>query len=137
MLAAMQPFRTPRAQRSRADRRLALSRGARAEWIALLALMLRGWRPVARRYRAPGGEIDLVVRRGDVVAFVEVKARAHLDDAELAITAEKRRRIARAVNHWLVRNPWAQAGWSLRLDAVFVGRGRWPRHVEGAWEMGA
>lgn len=137
MLALMQPERTPAPRRrGPIERRRALLRGASAEWLALAALALRGYRLVARNYRAPGGEIDLVVRRGRVVAFVEVKARAHLDDAEIAITHEKRRRIARAIRHWIARNGWAQAGWSFRIDAVYVGRGRWPRHVAGAWEMG-
>ncbi|GGC93076.1 YraN family protein [Chelatococcus reniformis] len=102
--------------------------GVRAESIAALLLMLKGYRILARRYRAGGGEIDLIAARGDTVAFVEVKARGMIAAAEEAITADKRRRLVRAVRHWLGRNPWA-AQRTLRCDAVFLGRGAWPRHV--------
>ena len=64
-------------------------RGHRAEWIALLFLVMKGYRPLARRYAASGGEIDLIVMRGDTIAFVEVKARGLMDDALSAITARK------------------------------------------------
>lgn len=117
-------------------RRHHLSRGARAEWLALIMLVLKGWRPIARRWLAPGGEIDLIVVRGRLVVFVEVKARAALDDAAASITPTKRRRILRAVRAWRTRNTWADRGWSFRVDAVFLGRGRWPRHVEGVLELG-
>ncbi|MGJ3265023.1 MAG: YraN family protein [Salinarimonas sp.] len=119
----------------RARRRRALARGALAEWRALAALMLKGWRPLARRWRVHGGEIDLVMRRGRLVIFVEVKARAALDDARLAVTPQKRRRLARAIRAWRSRNRWADTGWSFRVDAVFLGRGRWPVHVEGVMEV--
>jgi putative endonuclease len=79
-------------------------RGHRAEWIALLFLLMKGYRPLARRYAASGGEIDLIVARGDTVAFVEVKARGLMDDALSAITARKRQRFSRAVRTWLTRN---------------------------------
>ena len=72
-----------------AARRRHLGRGARAEWLALAFLVLKGWRPLARRWRAPGGEIDLVMARGRVVIFVEVKARALIDDAATSVTGEK------------------------------------------------
>ena len=63
--------------KSALDRREATYlRGHRAEWIALLFLVAKGYRPLARRFRAGGGEIDLVVTRGDTIAFVEVKSRA-------------------------------------------------------------
>ncbi|WP_372422994.1 YraN family protein [Salinarimonas chemoclinalis] len=118
-----------------ARRRRALAHGAFAEWRALAALMLKGWRPIARRWRVPGGEIDLVMRRGRIVLFVEVKARAALDDARVAVTPQKRRRLARAIRAWRSRNRWADTGWSFRVDAVFLGRGRWPEHVEGVMEI--
>ncbi len=115
-------------------RRSAYRRGHRAEWLALLALMLKGWRPIARRYGGKGGEIDLIVARGDTVAFVEVKARARLDDAAIAVTAEKRRLFSRLSRAWLARNPWA-ANRSLRFDTVFVAPRRWPLHVPDAFPL--
>ncbi|APF38769.1 YraN family protein [Chelatococcus daeguensis] len=113
-----QPSRQARAQRA----------GLRAEVLAALVLTLKGYRIVARRYAAAGGEIDLIARRGDTVAFVEVKARARLDDARGAISAQKAARMARCVRHWLARNPWA-AGLTLRCDAVFLAPRSLPRHL--------
>jgi putative endonuclease len=99
--------RAPTSRQARAQRT-----GLRAEALAALVLVLKGYRIVARRYAAAGGEIDLIARRGDTVAFVEVKAA----------------RMARCVRHWLARNPWA-AGLTLRCDAVFLAPRRLPRHV--------
>ncbi|WP_298959371.1 YraN family protein [uncultured Methylobacterium sp.] len=117
-----------------ARRRATFLRGHRAETLALLALLLKGYRPLARRFAAAGGEIDLIVRRGDVVAFVEVKARPTLDEALAAIDAAKRRRFSRAALAWIARHP-ASARLTLRADAVFVAPGRWPRHVVSAFEI--
>jgi len=117
-----------------ARRRLAHLFGLDAETIAAALLILKGYTIVARRYSAHGGEIDLIVRRGPAVAFVEVKARGDLDVAAEAITAAKRRRIARAARAWLARNPWAM-GFTLRGDAVFVAPRRLPRHVPDAYRL--
>lgn len=102
--------------------------GVRAEKLAAFLLMLKGYRILSRRYRAAGGEIDIIAQRANTIAFVEVKARGALDDARIAITANKERRIVGAVRHWLGRNPWAMP-MTLRCDAVFIGRRSLPRHV--------
>ena len=115
-------------------RRATFLRGHRAEWMALLFLMAKGYRPLARRYAAAGGEIDLIVRRGGTVAFVEVKARGAMDDALSAITPAKRRRFSRAARAWLARNPWATSK-TWRADAVFVAPRRWPQHIVSAFEL--
>ena len=115
-------------------RRVTFLRGHRAEWIALLFLVMKGYRPLARRYAASGGEIDLIVMRGDTIAFVEVKARGLMDDALSAITARKRQRFSRAVRTWLARNDWA-ADKTWRADAVFIAPKRWPRHIVSAFEL--
>ena len=109
-------------------------RGHRAEWIALLFLVAKGYRPLARRYAASGGEIDLIVMRGDTIAFVEVKARGLMDDALSAITARKRQRFSRTVRAWLSRNGWA-ADKTWRADAVFIAPRQWPQHVVSAFEL--
>jgi len=106
--------------------------GLKAETIAVLLLRLKGYSVISRRYTVSGGEIDLIARRGGSIAFVEVKARADLDDAAAAISATKRRRITRAARVWLSRNPWA-AGLTLRGDAVFVAPRRLPRHAPSAY----
>ncbi len=117
-----------------ARRRATHGRGLSAEAWALLALMLKGYRPLARRFTASGGEIDLIVRRGRTVAFVEVKARATLDAAAIAIDARKRARLSRAARAWLARHP-LPAHATLRADAVFVAPRRWPRHLPNAFEI--
>ena len=115
-------------------RRATYLRGHWAEHVALALLVLKGYRLLARRYSASGGEIDLIVKRGDTIAFVEVKARGMIDDALGAIGAPKRERFSRAARAWISRNRWA-AGKTLRADAVFVAPGRWPRHLPAAFEM--
>ena len=108
--------------------------GLKAESLAALLLRLKGYSILAQRYAVSGGEIDIIARRGDSIAFVEVKARADLDMATDSITAAKRRRIARGARVWLARNPWA-VGLTLRGDAVYVAPRRLPRHALSAYRL--
>ena len=108
-------------------RRAAETRGRRAETIAAWYLRLKGYRVLARRYRTPAGEIDLIVRRGRVIVFVEVKHRPSEDAALGAVTPAARRRIARAAGLWLGAHP-AAAGLDQRFDLVIAAPGRLPRH---------
>jgi putative endonuclease len=117
-----------------AKRRNAHLLGLRAETVAGLLLRLKGYSILERRFAVNGGEIDLIARRGDSIAFVEVKARGDLDVAAEAISERKRRRISRAARVWLARNPWA-AGLTLRGDAVFVAPRRLPRHASSAYSL--
>ena len=105
-----------------------------AERVAIILLRLKFYSILARRYRIRGGEIDIIARRGDTIAFVEVKARVDIDAAADSISPAKRRRIARAVHAWLARNPWA-VGFTLRGDAVFVAPGWLPRHLAAAYRL--
>ena len=91
--------------RTAAARHLAFARGRIAEVKALAVLLLKGYRPLARRFAGHGGEIDLIVARGRTIAFVEVKARPDMELAGESIGAGKRRRLSRAVRAWLARNP--------------------------------
>ncbi len=116
------------------SRRAAYVYGLRAETVAALWLRARLYKILARNYRAHGGEIDIVARRGRTIVFVEVKARGALDDAVIAITAQKQRRFSQAVGRWLAANPWAM-NYTLRADAIFVAPGRLPRHLENAFEL--
>ena len=118
-----------------AERRRAPDRRGRwAEAAALLFLIAKGYRPLARRFSASGGEVDLVVKRGATIVFVEVKARGVMEDALAAITATKRRRFSRAARAWLARHP-AAAGRTWRADAIYVAPRTLPRHQEAAFEM--
>ena len=116
------------------DRQAARTFGIRAEWAALALLTLTGYRVLARNFVAPGGEIDLIAQRGQTIAFIEVKARPQMDQALIAITEQKRRRIARAAQVWLRQNRWA-AAYALRGDAVFIAPRRLPRHLPAAFEL--
>jgi len=95
-------------------------------------LRLRGYRVLARRFRVPVGEIDIVARRGSVVAFVEVKARPSADAALESLTPRQRRRIARAALAFLQARPGLEM-LVLRFDLVLVTPWRLPRHLEDAW----
>ncbi len=119
--------------RSRRARRSGIT-GQRAEWLAILWLGLKGYRPLARRFGGKGGEIDLIVKRGRTIAFVEVKARGAMDEALIAITPEKHRLVELRIRQWLAQNPWAMAH-HLRADAVFLAPWRWPRHVPAVAEL--
>ncbi len=118
---------------ARSGRHRALARGHRGERLAAVALMLKGYRIVARRYRTKLGEIDLIARRGAIVAIVEVKARPSLREAMEAVTATSERRIEGAADLWLARQRDAHR-LSVRFDIVAVLPRRWPVHVENAWQ---
>ena len=116
------------------DKVRAYRRGHRGEWLASLALTLKGYRIVARRYRTKLGEIDLVARRGNLVAVVEVKARPTLQEAMDAIGPQAMRRIEAATDLWLARQP-DYARLNIRFDLVAVLPRRWPVHVPGIFTV--
>jgi putative endonuclease len=107
-------------------------RGHWAEWRACMALRLKGYRLLARRFRTPLGEVDLIMRRGRVTAFIEVKARRGHDAALEAVTPFAQRRIAMAADLWLRRDS-KSAGCDIRFDIVAVAPYRWPLHFENAF----
>lgn len=115
-------------------KRAAHAFGLRAETVAALWLRLKLYTILARRFRAQGGEVDVIAKRGRTIVFVEVKARGDLDDAAISITPQKQRRFSRAAARWIASNPWAMTH-TLRGDAIFVAPRRLPRHVEAAIEM--
>lgn len=115
-------------------RRAAYAYGLRAETVATIWLRARLYRIIARNYRAQGGEIDIIAKRGRTIAFVEVKARGELESALIAITPQKQHRFSRAANRWLASNPWA-INHTLRADAVYIAPGRLPEHVVAAFDL--
>lgn len=117
----------------RTDRQFNERRGHRGEFYASLALMLKGYRIVARRYKTRLGEIDLIARRGDLVLIVEVKLRPTLTEAMDAVTRMSERRIEAAADLWLMRQP-DHARLSLRFDMVAVLPRRWPVHVANIFQ---
>ena len=117
----------------RLARQKAHARGHRGEWLAAFALMVKGYRTVARRYKTRLGEIDLIARRGDLVLIVEVKVRKTLLEAMDALGYASERRIEAAADLWLARQP-DHGRLSMRFDMVAVLPRRWPVHVENAFQ---
>lgn len=117
---------------SPAAKRQAFRRGHTAELICLWHLRLRGWRILARRFRVPSGEVDLIARRGGVLAAIEVKARGSLLDAAESIGPRQRRRVARALDHFVAMRPELQR-LNQRYDVMLVTPRRLPRHLADAW----
>lgn len=114
------------------SRQDAEKRGRGAETLACWYLRLMGWRILARRARVRGGEVDIVARRGRILAFVEVKARASDADSAFALDAFRLRRVAIAAEMLAPR--FQRPGDDLRIDALFVVPGRWPRHLVNIWQ---
>jgi putative endonuclease len=113
-------------------RRRAQRRGRLAEWLCLWHLRLRGWHIVARDWRCPSGEIDILARRGKVLAVIEVKSRGELAIAASALAPRQRRRIVRAAEAFLTQRS-DLAGLDLRFDVMLVAPLHLPRHWRGAW----
>ncbi len=114
-------------KRQRAERR-----GHFAEYLAAAWLIAKGYRVLAMRYRTKRGEIDLIVRKGDLIAFVEVKARKHEGAALDAVSYGAQHRIRAASEVWLSRR--RDGGrLSYRYDVVAVLPGRLPRHFPDAF----
>ncbi len=117
-----------------AFRRRAEVFGRFAEGLCRLALRLKGYHILANRLRTPMGEIDIVARRGQTIAVVEVKARGDWDAANESLNARQRGRLARAAHVYLAANP-QYAGYVLRFDVMLVTPWAWPRHLIDAWRL--
>ena len=94
--------------------------------------MWRGWRIVAFRHRTRYGEIDLLARKKDVLAVVEVKRRATISEALEAVKPAQRRRLLRAATALAAARPGCRE-LSVRLDLIAIAPGRLPIHIENAW----
>ena len=115
------------------ERIAAFRTGISAESRAAAYLMAKGYRILAKRYRTPHGEIDLVARKRNLLAFVEVKARASLDEAAHAVTPRQQQRIIAAAQGWLMAHP-EHAEFDLRFDAVLIAPRHLPRHLLAAFD---
>lgn len=115
------------------DRQVAFRVGLSAESRAAALLIAKGFRILARRYRTPVGEIDIVARRRRLLVFVEVKARERFDDAAWSVTPRQQARIVAAAEAWLAAHP-DHAIEDIRFDAVLVAPGRLPRHLPAAFD---
>jgi putative endonuclease len=113
-------------------RQIAERDGRRGERRAALWLMLKGWSILGRRVRTSVGEIDLVARRGNIVAFVEVKARRKPGDADLSLDQYRLRRVAAAAE--ALAPQFTRPGDDVRIDAIFIVPRRLPRHLANVWQ---
>ncbi|WP_033072883.1 YraN family protein [Sphingopyxis sp. MWB1] len=113
-------------------RAAAEARGRKAERRAAWWLRLHGWRILGERLRVSVGEVDLVARRGRVVAFIEVKWRDRAGDLDFSIDARRLRRVAAAAEMLAPR--FARAGDDIRIDAMLLAPGRLPRHLVHVWQ---
>jgi putative endonuclease len=116
-----------------ARRRVAFRFGLSAESRAAAFLVAKGYRILARRFRTPLGEIDIVARRGGVLVFVEVKARDSFDEAAEAIGKRQQNRIIAAAQLWLAHHA-EDAMRDMRFDVILVIPGRLPRHLPAAFD---
>ena len=115
------------------ERVAAFRTGLSAESRAAAYLMAKGYRILAKRFRTPYGEIDLVARKRNLVAFIEVKARASLDEAAYAVTPRQQARIIAAAQAWLMAHP-EHAEFEIRFDAVLIAPRHLPRHLLAAFD---
>jgi len=113
--------------RSRAERR-----GRTAELVAALFMMMKGYRPLAWRLKTARGEIDLIMKSGRRIVFVEVKTRAEIDLGLASITPLKAQRMFDAARLWIGRNA-RDLGADYRFDILVVSAYHWPRHIENAF----
>jgi putative endonuclease len=117
----------------RPERQVAFALGLSAESRAAAYLVAKGYRIVARRWRSPVGEIDIVARRRRTLVFVEVKARERLDDAAEAVIVRQQRRIIAAAEAWLATYP-DDLNYDLRFDVMLVAPRSLPRHIQAAFD---
>jgi putative endonuclease len=110
--------------------------GRRGERLAALYLMAKGWRIVARQQRIGHGrgvgEVDLVARRGGVLAFVEVKWRRDAAALDMAIDERRLQRVAHAAGALMAR--LARPDDTVRIDVILLAPWHWPRHIVHVWQ---
>jgi len=121
---------------ARAERVAAFRLGLSAESRAAMFLIGKAYRIVARRWKTPFGEIDIVARRRRALVFVEVKARETIDEAIEAVSERGKRRIVGAAEFWLARHP-DDVDAEIRFDVIAVAPGKIPRHIANAFDAGA
>ncbi len=126
------PHRGP-AQKPDKERVKAFRLGLSAESRAAMLLVAKAYRIVARRWKTPFGEVDIVARRRRVLVFVEVKARDTIDEATAAVTERGKRRIVGAAEFWLASHP-GDVNCEIRFDVIVVVPGTMPRHIVNAFD---
>ncbi|NKB20382.1 MAG: YraN family protein [Alphaproteobacteria bacterium] len=117
---------------NKSERQKREATGRWAETLAVIMLRLKFYRILARRYRCPVGEIDIVAVRRKTIVFVEVKARRTVEQAMESVTSRQQQRITRAATAFLQSHPKFQ-DLLMRFDALLIVPKRLPHHVKDAW----
>jgi putative endonuclease len=113
------------------NRQQAEQRGRQGEWVAEIWLRLHGWRVLGRRIKTKAGEVDLIARKKDVLAFIEVKTRAKAVDLNHAIDEYRLRRVVAAAQYLLPRYTKPNDG--VRIDVILIAPWQRPQHIEDVW----
>lgn len=108
--------------------------GRRAEFLCTCLLRLKGYRILAQHWKCPSGEIDIVARRGRILAFIEVKARDSAANAAESLSRKQQARIARAASQFVAGRTVLQQ-LDQRFDIILVVPWRLPLHVPAAWSV--
>ncbi len=127
-------LKTVQTKRSQTSYQQAQRRGRYAEKVACWMLRLKGYRILQRCYKTPVGEIDIIAKRGKILAVIEVKNRPTFAEAIEAVTPMQRRRIERAVSWFLSRYPLYHHLF-IRFDVALICWKRWPKHIMNAWQF--
>lgn len=113
------------------------AKGVRAERLSRLYFCLKGYSILAQRYRSKAGEIDLIVARGKILIFVEVKVRATHAEGAASLGTKQQKRIARSAQLFLGdfqrRYPHRVFN-EIRFDGLFWGKGWCPHHLKNIWQ---
>jgi len=125
--------RNPAKAAPRPERVAAFRLGVSAESRAAFFLIAKAYRIVARRWKSPFGEIDIVARRRRALVFVEVKARDTIDEGLEAVSERGKRRIVDAAQFWLAQHP-GDVNAEIRFDVILVAPGKIPRHIANAFD---
>jgi len=126
----------PRRRAHRQDREQAQRRGRWGENLCRLSLTLSGWTVLHHGFsgnRGSGaGEIDLIAKRGQTLAFIEVKARPDLTSGLEAVSHTQQARITRGAEQFLAAHP-DLTHHAIRFDVMVVRPWRWPKRIPDAW----
>ena len=106
--------------------------GQLAEWLCILRLWLTGWRILDTRWRCPNGEVDIIAKRGNLICFIEVKARRTHEAALGSLSATQRQRISNAASLWMAQNS-NSVGTDMRFDVMSVSTWPWPKRIRNAF----
>lgn len=114
------------------SRKKAQRYGHFSEALAAFSLRLKGYKILERNFKTKSGEIDIIARKGDLIAIIEVKARRDLAGSVDAVAYQSQQRIKSAANWWLAGRKDAHL-LSLRFDIIAVQPFKWPTHLENAF----